>query len=105
MLEEIQLQDNRLQTLPVALFTLKSLTALDVSNNKIQYLPFEMWTSPALKELNLSFNLLSELPVSRNALENEQANFQKDSLSDISSYDSDVSETAIEMLENTSKKC
>ena len=84
----------------MALFSLKSLVSLDVSNNKLQYLPFEMWFSSSLKELNLSFNLLCELPCSRHAHDNEQASSQKDSLSDIS-YDSDISETAIEMSEDT----
>ena len=62
-LEEIQLQDNRLEYIPPSIFSLKSLSTLDVSNNKLTFLPFEMWKAPQLKELNLSFNLLSELPV------------------------------------------
>ena len=35
-LEEVQLQDNRLTSLPAAIFTLESLSSLDVSNNKLQ---------------------------------------------------------------------
>ena len=62
-LEEVQLQDNRLTSLPAAVFTLESLSSLDVSNNKLQSLPFAVWDAPALKELNLAFNLLTELPV------------------------------------------
>ena len=88
LLEEVFLQDNRLEVLPVALFSsLKALTTLDVSNNKLQSLPFEMWTSPSLKELNLSFNLLSELPHSKS----DANEMQSDSLnSDVSSsYESD----------------
>ena len=94
-LEEVFLQDNRLQTLPAALFLgLKALTCLDVSNNKLQYLPFEMWHATALKEFNLSFNLLTELPSSRGGslgVDNAAAH-NNSSLSD-TSYDSDISET------------
>ena len=53
--------------MPAAVFSLKSLTSLDVSNNKLQVLPVEMWTSPKLKEFNIAFNLLSELPQSATA--------------------------------------
>ena len=35
-LEEVQLQDNRLDQLPPALFMLPSLALLDVANNKLQ---------------------------------------------------------------------
>ena len=35
-LEEVQLQDNRLTSLPAAIFPLESLSSLDVSNNKLQ---------------------------------------------------------------------
>ncbi|XP_071748491.1 leucine-rich repeat serine/threonine-protein kinase 1 isoform X2 [Lepeophtheirus salmonis] len=62
-LEEIQLQDNRLDTLPAAIFSLESLITLDASNNKLQYLPQDIWKSPKLKELNLSFNLLNDLQI------------------------------------------
>ena len=49
-LEEIQLQDNRLEFLPPSLFSsLKSLTTVDVSNNKLQFLPVEMWKNTKLK--------------------------------------------------------
>lgn len=63
-LEEVQLQDNRLEYLHPAFFSsLRSLTCLDISNNKLQSLPFEMWSAPKLKELNVAFNMLSELPM------------------------------------------
>ena len=62
-LEEIQLQDNRLEYIPPSIFTLKSLSTLDMSNNKLTFLPFEMWKAVQLKELNVAFNMLSELPV------------------------------------------
>ena len=49
-LEEMQLQDNRLEFLPPSVFTsLKSLSTLDVSNNKLQFLPVEMWKNTKLK--------------------------------------------------------
>lgn len=62
-LEEIHLQDNRLESVPSALFNLPSLVTLDLSNNKLQFMPFKMWTAPKLRELNLSFNLLCDMPV------------------------------------------
>lgn len=63
VLEELYLQDNRLDQIPEALFKLPSLTILVISNNKLQQLPYQMWMAPKLKELNASFNLLKELPV------------------------------------------
>ncbi|KFB52135.1 hypothetical protein ZHAS_00020459 [Anopheles sinensis] len=62
VLEELYLQDNRLECVPATLFRLPSLTILDVSNNKLQELPFEMWKAPKLKELNVAFNFLKDLP-------------------------------------------
>ncbi|KAL1122208.1 hypothetical protein AAG570_003613 [Ranatra chinensis] len=62
LLEELYLQDNRLDTLPSHLFSLPALSVLDVSNNKLSHLPYQMWQSPKLKELNAAFNLLRELP-------------------------------------------
>lgn len=64
VLEELYLQDNRLDHIPEAVFRLPALITLVVSNNKLQYLPYNMWLSPKLKELNASFNLLKELPTS-----------------------------------------
>ena len=53
-LEEMQLQDNRLEFLPPSVFTsLKSLSTLDVSNNKLQFLPVEMWKNTKLKVIIL----------------------------------------------------
>uniref|UniRef100_A0A182IMZ8 non-specific serine/threonine protein kinase n=1 Tax=Anopheles atroparvus TaxID=41427 RepID=A0A182IMZ8_ANOAO len=62
VLEELYLQDNRLECVPATLFRLPALTILDVSNNKLQELPFEMWKAPKLKELNVAFNFLKDLP-------------------------------------------
>uniref|UniRef100_T1IVJ9 non-specific serine/threonine protein kinase n=1 Tax=Strigamia maritima TaxID=126957 RepID=T1IVJ9_STRMM len=63
VLEEIYLQDNRLDSVPANIFHLPSLMVFDLSNNKLQNLPFKMWTAPKLKELNVSFNLLKDLPL------------------------------------------
>uniref|UniRef100_A0A6A7FVB2 non-specific serine/threonine protein kinase n=2 Tax=Hirondellea gigas TaxID=1518452 RepID=A0A6A7FVB2_9CRUS len=62
VLEEIHLQDNRLDYLPEGLFSLPALQHLDVSNNKLTCLPYKMWSAPKLRDLNLSLNLLSTLP-------------------------------------------
>ncbi|XP_065214793.1 leucine-rich repeat serine/threonine-protein kinase 1 isoform X2 [Planococcus citri] len=61
-LEELYLQDNRLEEIPEEVFRLPLLVTLDVSNNKLQELPFQLWRAPKLKELNAAFNLLRELP-------------------------------------------
>lgn len=63
VLEELYLQDNRLDNIPSSIFRLPTLVILDVSNNKLQELPYGMWKSPKLKELNVAFNLLKDLPV------------------------------------------
>ncbi|KAH6928290.1 hypothetical protein HPB50_013953 [Hyalomma asiaticum] len=62
LLEELQLQDNRLEMIPGTLFQLPSLHTLDLSNNKLQVLPEELWGAPRLRDLNLSMNMLSRLP-------------------------------------------
>ncbi|XP_076373717.1 leucine-rich repeat kinase isoform X2 [Tachypleus tridentatus] len=62
VLEEIHLQENRLDNVPEGIFQLPSLIILDLSNNKLQMLPFKVWSSPKLRELNLSLNLLKSLP-------------------------------------------
>ncbi|XP_057330472.1 leucine-rich repeat serine/threonine-protein kinase 1 [Microplitis mediator] len=62
VLEEIYLQDNRLEMLPNFLMNLPGLEIMDVSNNKLQCLPDNLWQAPKLKELNASFNLLRDLP-------------------------------------------
>ena len=63
-MEEVQVQDNRLDSLPASLLRLPVLSILDASNNKLQTVPFAMWTCTSLRELNLSLNMLSDLPTS-----------------------------------------
>ncbi|XP_046975207.1 leucine-rich repeat serine/threonine-protein kinase 1 [Vanessa cardui] len=62
VLQELYLQDNRLEELPPELFSLPSLTSLDVSNNKLRALPPQMWQAPALRDLNAALNHLKDLP-------------------------------------------
>ncbi|CAH0698418.1 unnamed protein product [Spodoptera exigua] len=62
VLQEVYLQDNRLEELPASLFRLPSLTTLDVSNNKLRALPAALWTAPALRDLNAALNHLRDLP-------------------------------------------
>lgn len=62
VLEEMYLQDNRLEQLPEFIMNLPALEIMDVSNNKLQCLPDNLWRAPKLKELNASFNLLKILP-------------------------------------------
>ncbi|CAG9769543.1 unnamed protein product [Ceutorhynchus assimilis] len=62
LLEELYLQENRLNQIPEDIFKLPNLVTLVVSNNKLQHLPYELWLAPKLKELNASFNFLKELP-------------------------------------------
>ncbi|XP_038220950.1 leucine-rich repeat serine/threonine-protein kinase 1 [Zerene cesonia] len=62
VLQELYLQDNRLEALPPELFSLPALTSLDVSNNKLRALPANMWSAPSLRDLNAALNHLKELP-------------------------------------------
>ncbi|KAM3958672.1 LOW QUALITY PROTEIN: leucine-rich repeat kinase [Aphomia sociella] len=61
VLQELYLQDNRLEE-PPELFSLPSLSTLDVSNNKLRSLPGRMWAAPALRDLNAALNHLKDLP-------------------------------------------
>ncbi|XP_046483953.1 leucine-rich repeat serine/threonine-protein kinase 1 [Neodiprion pinetum] len=74
VLEEMYLQDNRLEQLPEFIFDLQALEIMDVSNNKLQCLPNNLWKAPRLKELNASFNLLRDLPsqISQNIVRKPQ---------------------------------
>ncbi|CAG9138603.1 unnamed protein product [Plutella xylostella] len=62
VLQDLYLQDNRLEEIPPELFSLPNLVTLDISNNKLRTLPYEMWTAPRLKDLNAALNHLKDLP-------------------------------------------
>ncbi len=62
LLEDVQLQHNKLKSVPAALFKLPSLKRLNMSYNDMDRLPFDMWTALSLTELNVSHNKLHELP-------------------------------------------
>ncbi|XP_037875630.1 leucine-rich repeat serine/threonine-protein kinase 1 isoform X2 [Bombyx mori] len=64
-LQELYLQDNRLEDLPPGLFKLPALMTLDVSNNKLRALPTEMWDAPSLRDINAALNHLRDLPTGR----------------------------------------
>ena len=66
-LEGIQLQKNKLKTVPAALFKLPGLQKLNLSHNDIDRLPYDMWSSAALYDLNVSHNRLKDLPFSSEA--------------------------------------
>ncbi|KAF5301002.1 hypothetical protein FQR65_LT08985 [Abscondita terminalis] len=89
VLEELYLQDNRLDHIPDAIFKLPALVSLVASNNKLQHLPFNMWHAPKLKELNCAFNLLKELPC--NPCDNPKEEYDRMS---VSSSDSQLSSYA-----------
>ena len=99
-LEEIHLQDNRLDNLPHNLFKLPKLSILDVSNNKLQMVPYVIWSCPSLTEVNLSLNMLSDLPSAFN-LRRHESSLSVSSLSgsegvfhDALSISSDISNTS-----------
>ncbi|CAG9789929.1 unnamed protein product [Diatraea saccharalis] len=62
VLQELYLQDNRLEEIPSSLFSLPSLQTLDISNNKLRALPAAMWRAPALRDLSAALNHLRNLP-------------------------------------------
>jgi Leucine-rich repeat (LRR) protein/ankyrin repeat protein len=65
VLEELQVQRNEIQKLPVWLFhrNVTKLARLNASFNKISELPKEIWSAPKLTELILANNKISELPL------------------------------------------
>ncbi|XP_071051470.1 leucine-rich repeat serine/threonine-protein kinase 1 isoform X2 [Onthophagus taurus] len=101
VLEELYLQDNRLDQIPDALFRLPSLVTLVVSNNKLQNLPYNMWLAPKLKELNASFNLLKDLPVN-NVIDNTKEDCDRLS---VSSSDSQLSSHTDVEVESDASCC
>nr|XP_045599191.1 leucine-rich repeat serine/threonine-protein kinase 1-like isoform X5 [Procambarus clarkii] len=87
VLEEVHLQDNRLDSLPDGIFTLPTLQLLDVSNNKLSTLPYKIWTAPKLRELNASLNLLHDLPIRPDGLCHDSG-MSSDAMSEMSDEDS-----------------
>ncbi len=61
-LEDVQLQKNKLKTVPGALFRLPALQKLNLSFNEIDKLPYDMWSCVSLHDLNLTENRLRDLP-------------------------------------------
>ena len=74
-LEEIELQDNNLTSLPSCLFTLPSLKSMNACKNDIGTLPYEMWHAPNLRTILLSKNYIVSLPILPNASGVYSANF------------------------------
>ena len=73
-LEEIDLQNNNLTSLPGCLFLLPALKILNASKNDIGTLPFDIWNSPSLRTVLLSTNYIESLPILPNASEVFSAN-------------------------------
>ena len=102
-LEEIHLQDNRLDNLPENLFKLAKLSILDVSNNKLQMVPYVTWSCPSLTEVNLSLNMLSDLPSVFHLTRHESVSSLSGSegvFHDALSISSDMSSTSDNQSEN-----
>lgn len=57
----LELRDNKVSSIPVALTELKSLERLDITNNSVSELPFVMGLMPNLKVLSLEGNPLRGL--------------------------------------------
>ena len=58
----LSLEENLLQELPHALFTLPKLSTLNAGFNQIAKLEASVWTAPSLKMLHLNKNCLTYLP-------------------------------------------
>ncbi|XP_063611108.1 leucine-rich repeat serine/threonine-protein kinase 1-like [Penaeus indicus] len=102
VLEEVHLQDNRLDSLPDGIFTLPALQLLDVSNNKLSSLPYKIWTAPKLRELNASLNLLHDLPV-RPEGQGHDSGMSSDAVSEVSDEDSlsSASELQLSLMDDS----
>ncbi|XP_069125581.1 leucine-rich repeat serine/threonine-protein kinase 1-like [Argopecten irradians] len=61
-LEELRIDNNRLEALPAYLFSFTSLKYLSVANNLIKEVPTDIWCCPSLVVVNLSDNKLTCLP-------------------------------------------
>ncbi|KAK7861679.1 hypothetical protein R5R35_005355 [Gryllus longicercus] len=108
VLEELYLQDNRLDQIPEDIFQLPSLVTLDISNNKLQTLPYNMWKAPKLKELNAAFNLLRELPSNppeiacdvQSPVHSEKGSSFADSVENLETSCSEISEDSTSVSED-----
>ncbi|XP_064112289.1 leucine-rich repeat serine/threonine-protein kinase 1-like isoform X1 [Macrobrachium nipponense] len=105
VLEEVHLQDNRLDSLPDGLFMLPALQHLDVSNNKLSVLPYKIWTAPKLRELNASLNLLHDLPVRPDGIGSELG-LSTETVNEISDEESlsSASELQLNLLEDSTEE-
>ncbi|KAJ6517432.1 adenylate cyclase [Mycena vitilis] len=61
-LSTLELQNNRLESLPPAFARLGSLANLNISNNKLRIFPVCVTDLPSLSSLDISFNSISRLP-------------------------------------------
>jgi leucine-rich repeat protein SHOC2 len=61
---ELNLEYNRLETLPDRIGKLNCLTAIDLNNNQLTSLPKDIGNLSSLNELNLAYNQLTSLPKS-----------------------------------------
>ena len=61
-LQELRVQNNRMERLPWHFPQLRKLRLLNISNNKFQDVPEEVCKMSSLEELDVSFNKISQLP-------------------------------------------
>ncbi|KAF8494630.1 hypothetical protein F5888DRAFT_1846019 [Russula emetica] len=61
-LQELRVQNNRMEKLPWYFPRLHMLRLLNISNNKFQDVPEEVCKMSGLEELDISFNTISQLP-------------------------------------------
>jgi Leucine-rich repeat (LRR) protein len=61
-LQELRVQNNRMEKLPWYFPRLHLLRLLNISNNKFQDVPEEVCKMSGLEELDISFNMISQLP-------------------------------------------
>ena len=69
-LERLELEDNKLESLPPELKFLGRLTDLQLDDNELQALPDKIGLMTSLEKLNVRGNNLTELPVSIGNLKN-----------------------------------
>lgn len=69
-LRHLQIQNNRLSTLPDYLVHIGTLKYLNISNNKFEMIPKVLCEMRHLVDLDVSFNMISEFPVEMGHLVN-----------------------------------